>query len=250
MGSLLCLLVLTPALAAPGRNTDFMRFFFFLRHRRIGSSSYGPTIQAFFVDHRQAILHHPDDVRTVQQYWERCCQRLGLHGSLDKHKVVANHVWHEQKLLDRFPPDTVQKQCRILGVDFMQQGQDSGRTSEARMASGMRTLSRVALLPLAANRLAHLVRTRVVPVLAWGRWLQPVSLEISRKIGSCIKRVVQAHHSGARDLWELLKGHWTSLWLMQLQDAVATLVRASYYWHVQRVVFQGKVLFEHVMDGM
>ena len=25
--------------------------------------------------------------------------------------------------------------------------------------------------------------------------------------------------------------------------------RASYYWHVQRVVFQGKVLFEHVMDG-
>ena len=210
----------------------------------------GPAIQALFVDDRQAVCHHPEDVCTVQRYWERCCQRLGLRESIDKQKIVANHQRHEQKLLDRVPPELVHKQCRVLGVDFRQNGQDCGHTFEKRMDAGMKTLSRVALLPLAANRLAQLIRTRVVPVLAWGRWLQPVGLELSRKIGSHIKRVVQAHHSGARDLWELLQGHWTCLWLVQLQDAFATLARALSYWRVQRVVFHGKVLFQRVTEGL
>ena len=209
-----------------------------------------PGKQALFVDDRQAFVHRPQDVARVIQHWDSWCTQLGLRENAGKKRIVANHRAHEESVKQFVAHNLVVPQVRILGVDIRQKERGLALTAEQREKTGLSILARVALLPLAPGRRSHLARTRALTMITWGRWTAQLSWHASRRIGTRIKKAVAASHSGARDLWEMLQGHWTCGWLSQLCDCIATWVRAAAYWSSHHIVFRGEVLFSNIKEAM
>ena len=57
-----------------------------------------PALQALFVDDREIIVHHPEDVRLILDHWQTWSQRLGLRKNASKLRVACRRTAHQVRL--------------------------------------------------------------------------------------------------------------------------------------------------------
>ena len=165
------------------------------------------SVQALFVDDRNAVTTFPQQAVQAMRHWESWCQRRGLHENIAKVKFVTRNPADEQVLRGLgVSEDAIVQQARVLGIDFGQSEHLQPVTALKRWTHAEKILSRIGLLLVAIRDKMDLVRTRVMPLATWGRWLSNVS-KMTASGWVRIKRVVKGHCSGSRPLWELLQGH-------------------------------------------
>ena len=71
-----------------------------------------PALQALFVDDREIIVHHPEDVRLILDHWQTWSQRLGPRKNASKLRVACRHAAHQVRLRGIVPLARCVASCR------------------------------------------------------------------------------------------------------------------------------------------
>ena len=159
--------------------------------------------QALYVDDRNVIAADAPAAARVWAFWRGWTRRLGLAENSAKLRVVP------KRSEDAAAAVRAGFAARVLGVDFMQTGSDEQpQTAANRWAAGHRIVARLASAGLAPGLNSGLARTRVTPLVTWGRWLSSPEDSQAFRLGTAVKFAVRGHRTASRDLVQLFHGHW------------------------------------------
>ena len=133
----------------------------------------------------------------------------------------------------------------------MQTGSDEQpQTAANRWAAGHRIVARLASAGLAPGLKAGLARTRVTPLVTWGRWLSSPEDSQAFRLGTAVKFAVRGHRTASRDLVQLFHGHWMDLKFAGVHSSFAALARALQFWTARGLYYSGGQWFRQLCHDM
>ena len=208
--------------------------------------------QALYVDDRNVIAADAPAAARVWAFWRGWTRRLGLAENSAKLRVVPKRSEEAAAAVRAgFAADRVTTQARVLGVDFIQTGsEEQPQTAANRWAAGSRIVARLASAGLAPGLKAGLARTRVTPLVTWGRWLSSPEDSQAFRLGTAVKFAVRGHRTASRDLVQLFHGHWMDLKFAGVHASFAALARALQFWTAQGLNYSGGQWFRQLCHDM
>ena len=185
--------------------------------------------QATFLDDRVLVAPTVRALLSAHHKWKRWSARIGLVENTQKTLAFAQ-TYHQRMAFERagFDSEQIRDQLRILGVDvFAPQAATPGTSQQERFKKGQEETGCLAQAPVSVQVREHLYRTRVVPKITWGWWVNPIPPFILDRIFSDFRRVGKVHKMASKYLRILLNGHAFSCNFMALQQSLKALRTAG-----------------------
>lgn len=180
--------------------------------------------QSTFLDDRVMVADSVKQLMQAQRQWTSWSARLGLVENREKILAFAQNQFQRMAFLKVGISD----QIRILGIDVFASSADAvGNTQQLRLNQGQAEAIRLARAPVSVKVKEDLYRTRIVPKLSWGWWLNVIPVSVENKIFSHFRKVAEVHHMASKHLRLLLNGHVFSTSFMACQQSMGALRAAA-----------------------
>ena len=190
-----------------------------------------PFTQTIFLDDRNAVVDSPGSALAYIRRWERATANLGLLESSDKLRIVCRRAEDEAALLSLgVPAQSVVPTTKVLGVDFSRIS-GTGPVAAGRDAAAARMVARLATMPFPPAFREDLFRTRIVPLLAWRAWWEPVDKQtLGEKWTTKLRKAFGVARAASRHLWKLLTGVHVEMGPATDIAGLRHFARAYAYW--------------------
>ncbi|CAE7489220.1 unnamed protein product [Symbiodinium necroappetens] len=180
--------------------------------------------QSIFLDDRTAVLHSPSHVSTFVNAWSMQCNLNGLQENMDKLRVLCKLGSDASLLLNA----GFENKCLVSGLKVL--GTTFGVLPDEKLECAAKALDQLRLLPGPQSYRDGFFRTRIVPLLPWGRWWQQVPAALGETWTTKIKQALRVQHVSSRGLWKALAGHWTDANMVIWHSSIRAWSAAARYW--------------------
>eukprot|EP00439_Symbiodinium_sp_Y106_P054458 s4338_g7.t1 len=128
------------------------------------------------------------------------------------------------------PAQSVVPTTKVLGVDFSRIS-GTGPVAAGRDAAAACMVARLATMPFPPAFREDLFRTRIVPLLAWRAWWEPVDKQtLGEKWATKLRKAFGVARAASRHLWKLLTGVHVEMGPATDIAGLRHFARAYAYW--------------------